>query len=117
MDIDIEDNLFDDAVLFAAIAIVKEEVMRKQDRKTVLEYCTAQQRVCRRTTLVKRSVCSRISMCSGDWRISLATQCQHHCFYNGDGIEQPIPAQLRNSWQSQLSGICQFPNRPLDICR
>ena len=50
MDIDIEDDLFDGAVLFAAIAIVKEEVVRKQDRKTVLEYCTAWQRVCQRTT-------------------------------------------------------------------
>ena len=33
MDIDIEDDLFDDAVLSAAIAIVQEEVVRKQDRK------------------------------------------------------------------------------------
>jgi hypothetical protein len=33
MDIDIEDDLFDDTVLFAAIAIVKEEVVRKPDRK------------------------------------------------------------------------------------
>jgi hypothetical protein len=30
MDIDIEDVLFDDAVLSAAIAIVQEEVVRKQ---------------------------------------------------------------------------------------
>jgi len=33
MDIDIKDDLFDDAALFASIAIVQEEVVRKQDRK------------------------------------------------------------------------------------
>ena len=33
MDIDIEDDLFEDAVLSTAIAIVQEEVVHKQDRK------------------------------------------------------------------------------------
>jgi hypothetical protein len=33
--------------------------------------------------------------------------------FGTDGIEQPIPAQLRNSWQSQLLGICQFAEQAL----
>jgi hypothetical protein len=50
MDIDIEDDLFDDAVLFAATAIVKEEVVRKQDRKQWWD-----------TTLPGKSIVSRLN--------------------------------------------------------